>query len=160
MEVWNSSRIPRTVVRQASPTVKPMEAHLMLSWRCFYVIFFRPKGRFVMNKYLYYWTWNLVIMLLLYVWFEHPGHTYGSFVPSFSEWGMTHGQSLTCSIKDSTMECPSRRSSFNHLADIVDVVSHRPLVQDHPYMSKIGGSSQQPQGSNEEWWLTISQRLK
>jgi hypothetical protein len=27
--------------------------------------------------------------LLLYVWFEHPGHTYGGFVPSFLERGMT-----------------------------------------------------------------------
>jgi hypothetical protein len=89
MEVWDSSRILRMVVRQASPTVKPVEARLTLSCRCFYVIFFGPKGRFVMNKYLYYWTWNLVIKLLLYVWFEHPGHMYGSFVPSFSEWGMT-----------------------------------------------------------------------
>jgi hypothetical protein len=42
-----------------------------------------------MDKYLYYWTWNLIIILLLYVWFEYPGHTYGGFVPSFSEWGMT-----------------------------------------------------------------------
>jgi hypothetical protein len=30
MEAWDSSRIPRTVVRQASPTVKPVEAHLRL----------------------------------------------------------------------------------------------------------------------------------
>jgi hypothetical protein len=89
MEVWDSSRIPKTVVRQASPTVKPVEARLTLSCHCICVIFFGPKDHFVMNKYLYYWTWNLVIILLLYVWFEHPGHTYGSFVPSFSERGMT-----------------------------------------------------------------------
>jgi hypothetical protein len=89
MEVWDSSRIPKMVVRQASPTVKPVEARLTLSCRCFYVIFFGPKGRFVMNKYLYYWTWNLVIILLLYMWFEHPGHTYGGLVPSFLERGMT-----------------------------------------------------------------------
>jgi hypothetical protein len=85
---------PEAVVRQASPTVKPVEARLTLSCRCIYVIFFGPKGHFVMNKYLYYWTWNLVIILLLYVWFEHPGHTYGGFVPSFSEWGMTPPQKL------------------------------------------------------------------
>jgi hypothetical protein len=54
MEVWDSSRIPRTVVRQASPIVKLVEALLTLSCRCFYVIFFGPKGHFVMNKYLYY----------------------------------------------------------------------------------------------------------
>jgi hypothetical protein len=89
MEVWNSSRIPKMVVRQASPTVKSVEARLTLSCRCNYVIFFEHKGHFVMNKYLYYWTWNLVIILLLYVWFEHPVHAYGGFVPSFLERGMT-----------------------------------------------------------------------
>jgi hypothetical protein len=42
-----------------------------------------------MNKYLYYWTWNLFIILLLYVWMKHPGHTYGGFVPTILEWGVT-----------------------------------------------------------------------
>jgi hypothetical protein len=54
MEVWDSSRIPKMVVRQASPTVKHVEAHLTLSCRCIDVIFFGPKGHFVMSKYLYY----------------------------------------------------------------------------------------------------------
>jgi hypothetical protein len=54
MEVLDSSRIPRTVVRQASPAVKSVEARLTLSCHYFYVTFFRPKGHFVMNKYLYY----------------------------------------------------------------------------------------------------------
>jgi hypothetical protein len=54
MEVWDSSRIPKTVVRQASLTVKPVDACLTLSCRCIDVIFFGPKGHFVMNKYLYY----------------------------------------------------------------------------------------------------------
>jgi hypothetical protein len=35
MEAWDSSRIPRMVVRQASPTVKPVEACLTLSCHCF-----------------------------------------------------------------------------------------------------------------------------
>jgi hypothetical protein len=38
VEVWDTSRIPKTVVRPASPTVKPVEAHLTLSCRCIYVI--------------------------------------------------------------------------------------------------------------------------
>jgi hypothetical protein len=54
MEAWDSSRISRMVVRQASPTVKPVEARLTLCCHCIYVIFFGPKGHFVMNKYLYY----------------------------------------------------------------------------------------------------------
>jgi hypothetical protein len=39
------------VVRQASPTVKPVEAHLTLSCRCIDVIFFGPKGHFF-NEYV------------------------------------------------------------------------------------------------------------
>jgi hypothetical protein len=45
---------PEAVVRQASPTVKSVEARLTLSCRCIYVIFFGPKGHFVLNKYLCY----------------------------------------------------------------------------------------------------------
>jgi hypothetical protein len=37
--------------RRASPIVRPVEARLTLSCRYFYVIFFGPKGHFVMNKY-------------------------------------------------------------------------------------------------------------
>jgi hypothetical protein len=35
MEAWGSNRILRMVVRQASPTVKPVEARLTLRCRCF-----------------------------------------------------------------------------------------------------------------------------
>jgi hypothetical protein len=49
-----TSRMKERRARRASPMVKPVEAHLTLSCRCFYVIFFGPKGHFVMNKYLYY----------------------------------------------------------------------------------------------------------
>jgi hypothetical protein len=54
IEVWDTSRIPKAVVRQASPPVDAVEAHLTLSCRYIYVIFFGPKGHFVMKKYLYY----------------------------------------------------------------------------------------------------------
>jgi hypothetical protein len=106
MKVWDTSRIPKTVVRQASPTVKPVEAHLTLSCRCIYVIFFGPKGHFVMNKYLCYWTLHLFIILLLYVWFEHLGHTYGGFIPSFSERSVTRIKYIFWKQKYSTnQEC-------------------------------------------------------
>jgi hypothetical protein len=45
MEIWDASRIPRTVVRQASPPVNTCGS------RCIDVIFFRPKGYSVRNKY-------------------------------------------------------------------------------------------------------------
>jgi hypothetical protein len=49
-----TSQMKARRARRASPTVKPVEAHLTLSCRSFYLIFFGPKGHFVMNKYLYY----------------------------------------------------------------------------------------------------------
>jgi hypothetical protein len=42
---------------------------------------------------------HLFIILLPYVWFEHPGHTYGGFVPSFSERGVTSLIKLLQNIK-------------------------------------------------------------
>jgi hypothetical protein len=49
-----TSRMKERRARRASPMVKPVEARLTLSFRCFYEIFFGHKGHFVMNKYLYY----------------------------------------------------------------------------------------------------------
>jgi hypothetical protein len=49
-----TSRMKERRARRASPTIKHVKAHLTLGCRCFYVIFFGPKGHFVMNKYLYY----------------------------------------------------------------------------------------------------------
>jgi hypothetical protein len=65
-----------------------------------------------MNMYLYYWTWNLVIILLLYVWFEHPGHTYGGFVPSLSERGMTVSVWLFFVIGECVYWCVANLSTF------------------------------------------------
>jgi hypothetical protein len=48
-----TSRMKERRARRASPIVKLVEARLTLSCHCFYVIFFGPKGNFVMNKYLY-----------------------------------------------------------------------------------------------------------
>jgi hypothetical protein len=36
----------------------------------------------------------MFIILLLYVWMKHPGHTYGGFVSTISEWGMTPSPNL------------------------------------------------------------------
>jgi hypothetical protein len=62
-------------------------------FRCFDVIFFRPPGHYVRNITHLLITLHLFIILLPCVWFEHPGHTYGGFVPSFSERIMTRSPS-------------------------------------------------------------------
>jgi hypothetical protein len=124
MEVWDSSRIPKTVIRQASPTVKPVEARLTLSCHCIDVIFFGPKGHFVMNKYSYYWTWNLFIILLLYVWMKHPGYTYGGFVPPISEQGMTAILSSLCSTYIQLFLWKSLTSPYNQLPETLICIHH------------------------------------
>jgi hypothetical protein len=52
MEIWDISRILKTVVRQASPPVDAYGSSFhMLFVRCINVIFFRPKGHSVRNNY-------------------------------------------------------------------------------------------------------------
>jgi hypothetical protein len=52
MEIWDISRIPKMVVRQASPPVDACEgsshAHFV---HCIDVIFFRSMGHFVRDNY-------------------------------------------------------------------------------------------------------------
>jgi hypothetical protein len=52
MEIWDTSRIPKTVVRKASPRVDACESSShALFVRCIDVIFFRPMGHSIRNKY-------------------------------------------------------------------------------------------------------------
>jgi hypothetical protein len=47
---------------------------------------------------------------------------------------MQCGQSFSCGISHSSFEGPPRGRSLDHLADMVDMISHRLLVYDHLYM--------------------------
>jgi hypothetical protein len=51
MEIWDISRILKTVVRQAPPWSTPVEAHPRIVVRYIDVIFFRPKGHSIRDKY-------------------------------------------------------------------------------------------------------------
>jgi hypothetical protein len=52
MDVWDTSRIPKTVVRQDSSGRRLWTLISHLVCRCIDVIFFGPKGHSVMNKVL------------------------------------------------------------------------------------------------------------
>jgi hypothetical protein len=67
---------------------------------------------------------------------------------------MQRGQSFSCGISYSSLECPPRGDSLNHMAD---TISRRLLIYDHPYVPEIGVLSKQPWGSNEERGLTMTQ---
>jgi hypothetical protein len=54
---------------------------------------------FVRNNTCLFVTFPLFIILLPCMRFEHPGHTYGGFVPSFSERGMTLGQGRALQVE-------------------------------------------------------------
>jgi hypothetical protein len=55
------------------------------------------------------------------------------------------------------LQCPPLCRSLDHLADVVDTISHRPLVNHHTYMPKVRVSTKQPWGSDEEQGLTTIQ---
>jgi hypothetical protein len=61
------------------------------------------------------------------MWFEHPGHTYGGFVPSFSEWGMPlnlRQQKWLYLIKDYDLVTNYHTRKVNVEADALSWRSH------------------------------------
>jgi hypothetical protein len=82
----------------------PMESRSSLPWnkRCdaaCSIIFFRVKGHFV--RHILWWCYNCNIVNCLpycwpYVWFEHPGHTYGSFGSPLSKAGYDRWYQSQC----------------------------------------------------------------
>jgi hypothetical protein len=70
---------------------------------------------------------------------------------------MKYSQSFSCSISHSSLDRPPRGGSLNHLANMADMIGRRLVVYDHMYMPEIRVPSKQPQGSNEERGLTITQ---
>jgi hypothetical protein len=73
---------------------------------------------------------------------------------------MQHSQGFTCSISNSSLECPPWSGSLDRLVNMADTIGHRLLIYDHPYVLEIGVPSHQPWGFDEERGLTITQRLK
>jgi hypothetical protein len=57
---------------------------------------------------------HLFIILLPCMWFEHPGHTYGGFVPYFSERGMTRGKGLARRKDDREVNTAERGDRKDH----------------------------------------------
>jgi hypothetical protein len=71
---------------------------------------------------------------------------------------MQYGQSFSCSVADSSLEHPSRGDALDHLADTVDTIHHRLLVDDHLHVPEIGVPTKQPQDFNETRGLAITQQ--
>jgi hypothetical protein len=60
-------------------------------------------------------------------------------------------------LSHACLERPPRCRSLDHLADAVDTIGGRPLVDHHMYTPKVPVSTQQPRGSDEEWGLAGTQ---
>jgi hypothetical protein len=69
-------------------------------------------------------------------------------------------QRFTGCLSHAGFERPPRCRSLDHLADEVDMIGHRHLVDHHTYMSKVRVSTQQPRGPDEERGLAGTQRQK
>jgi hypothetical protein len=50
---------------------------------------------------------------------------------------MQHGQIFSCSVVDSSLERPPQSGNLDHLADMVDTISRKLLIYDHPHMPEI-----------------------
>jgi hypothetical protein len=63
---------------------------------------------------------------------------------------MQYGQSFSCNVSHSSLEHPAHSGSLDHLANTVNMIGHRLLIDDHPHMSEIGVPMKQPQGSDKK----------
>jgi hypothetical protein len=66
-------------------------------------------------------------------------------------------QSFTGCLSHAYLECPPQCRSLDHLADAVDTIGRRPLVDHHTYTLKVQVPTLQPQGSDEERGLAGTQ---
>jgi hypothetical protein len=71
---------------------------------------------------------------------------------------MQYGQSFLCSVLNSSLKRLPQSCSLDHLADTVDMISRRLLVDDHPHVPEICVPTKQPRGSDEKRGLAITQR--
>jgi hypothetical protein len=62
-----------------------------------------------------------------------------------------NGQSFLCSISHASLECPPRCGGLNHLADVVNTIGRRPLIDDRVHMPQVRVPTKKPRGVDEEW---------
>jgi hypothetical protein len=67
-------------------------------------------------------------------------------------------QSFSRSISHASLERPPWCGSLDHLVDAVNMIDHRPLVDDHMHIPQVQVPTKQPQGADEVWGLTKTQR--
>jgi hypothetical protein len=69
-----------------------------------------------------------------------------------------NNQTFSCNIYHASLERPPRCGSLNHQADVVNMIDHRPLIDDHAHMPQVRVSMKHPWGADEEWGLAKTQR--
>jgi hypothetical protein len=69
-----------------------------------------------------------------------------------------NNQSFSCILSHASLERPPQCGSLDHLADAVDMISRRTLIDDHTHMQKVQVPVKQPRRAEEKWGLAISQR--
>jgi hypothetical protein len=66
-------------------------------------------------------------------------------------------QGFLCSLSHASLERPTRCGSLDHVADAVNMIGRRSLLDDYTNAPKVQIPEKQPQGANEKWGLAISQ---
>jgi hypothetical protein len=76
---------------------------------------------------------------------------------SFTRFMSQNSQSFSGCLSHACLKRPPQCGSLDHLVDEADMIGHWPLVDDHMHTPKVQVPTKQPQGSNEERGLAISQ---
>jgi hypothetical protein len=66
-------------------------------------------------------------------------------------------QSFLCSLSHASLERSPWCGSLDHMADAVNMIGRRPLIDDHTNMPNVRVPAKQPRDTDEKWGLAISQ---
>jgi hypothetical protein len=77
------------------------------------------------------------------------------FVPPLH---ITEAPNFSSSLSHASLKCPPQRGRLDHMADAVNMIGCRPLIDVHTHTLKVRVSVKQRKDTDEKWGLAIPQR--
>jgi hypothetical protein len=66
-------------------------------------------------------------------------------------------KSFSCNLPHASLKRPPWCGSHDHVADALNMIGRRPLIDDHTHTPKVRAPMKQPRDTDKKWGLVISQ---